>query len=865
MRAGSFNTCIHIALLWFVAAIGHAQSLEDSIYRSVDSFIDSPSPETFSKLSKEEQEYQSRVKTSDEKLALVILQCNLGYYAIKFNNQPLAISSYEKAMHSYRNNELTGYDIIEYCLKPLGNLYTKTGSYTNAENTIKQYLFLAEQSNNTGQIVAGIINLSVVYYNTGNYNLALSLLEQGLSKPNLTDKQKQSLQNNRSANLMAKKEFEKAQAIIGEQTSKTVDPVLLKNAAQLAVRQQNYQKALELLKTAKDKLLQDPGLLARDLAKIHVDMAEVFLLTDDSPACKRELDNAFRTLLPGQEINNVAHSSLYEENTFIDIFDLMALTETNHKKALEWYDLSFYVSRLHQQHLNSQKELLLYQASDRNRSEKCIDLIFENYSKEKDTATLQTIYQYLEKNKAGLLKNEIGRKELLSNHPEDSVLIKEERLLAQQQELINLIIRNQINNNTDKAYLTGLTNKLNTINYQIKICREHIVNNYGKPSTINTSLKQVQEKLKKDNAAMVHYFYGKHHLYQFTILDDNIRIETVNTDKTTPLLKRFLSYFDSQNAINNDISGYKTTALELYNTLGLEQLTSKENILIIPDGLLSFVPFETLLTSETKTINYAKMPFLFKKHNIVYNTSTSFYMKGIVLSEHKKTLGVFPVFENTPNELANTLDEARFLGQRKNTVALMREKASKKAFKTAAADADIIHISSHASGGNVVVPANIQFRDDAMLLNELYTLSLHTELVVLSSCETGIGKIEKGEGPLSLASGFQYAGAQQLLFSLWKINDLSTSVIIQSFYKDYFHSSSGYMANNSSKHSYLNYDNIPNYRKSPYYWGAFVYYGDFSKEPQNNFYLYVVAFIFVLIVILLAKKRNGLTKKLFGR
>ena len=63
-------------------------------------------------------------------------------------------------------------------------------------------------------------------------------------------------------------------------------------------------------------------------------------------------------------------------------------------------------------------------------------------------------------------------------------------------------------------------------------------------------------------------------------------------------------------------------------------------------------------------------------------------------------------------------------------------------------------------------------------------MNINSHLVVLSACETGIGKLYKSEGAMSIARGFQFAGAQNLLFSLCKVNDYTTSVFMDLFYKN---------------------------------------------------------------------------------
>ena len=105
--------------------------------------------------------------------------------------------------------------------------------------------------------------------------------------------------------------------------------------------------------------------------------------------------------------------------------------------------------------------------------------------------------------------------------------------------------------------------------------------------------------------------------------------------------------------------------------------------------------------------------------------------------------------------------------------------------------------------------------------------------MVLSACETGIGKLYKSEGAMSVARGFQFAGAQNLLFSLWKVNDYTTALFMNKFYH-YIHNGNSYLeANHQSKIDFLNDTNITNTKKSPYYWSAFVYYGALTNKTES--------------------------------
>ena len=186
LRNNKTMTKLYYFFFFFITLILFAQntiSQEDKIYSAIDIFVAHPSAKALQNLSKTEADFWKNTapKTKDELLAIVVLNCNKAYYENQFGKTEKAIASYEKAWQIYQNKQLTNYDIIEYCLKPLGNLYTVLGDYDSAENTIKQYFFIINTTKNypdaAKQKFAAILNLSNVYQSSGKISLAIALLE----------------------------------------------------------------------------------------------------------------------------------------------------------------------------------------------------------------------------------------------------------------------------------------------------------------------------------------------------------------------------------------------------------------------------------------------------------------------------------------------------------------------------------------------------------------------------------------------------------------------------------------------------------------------------------------------------------------
>lgn len=833
-----------------------SQQLEEQIYNAVDAFNNHQNQTSFQQLVIQEKQFQSHVSTTDEQLALVYLQCNKAYYLKQIGNSKEAIASYENAWQNYSKNNLKGYDIIEYCLKPLGNLYTISQDYTNAENTIRQYIFLAEKEKNQQQKIAGIINLSILYQSIGKHNDVLKLTSDALKAGEINQLQKQKLINIATNSKIALNKIENVQEIHSAKSNSyqyylTISQFELKRG-QLKLAMNSFEKANKLFFSQKN-------VTARMLAKLYVFEAQLYLKSDKTEEAKVSLFNAIHSLLPNSDANNIVKKDLYAENTFIDIFDLLGSVQDDTQKAMKYYDFSFYVSSLLNSNITSQEARIINQASNRNRSERCIRLLFDAYATSSEKKLLEKAFLYAEKSKSTVLKDIIRKKTLLELHPKDSLLLHEQQLLQKQELLTNNLINAQLSKSNSQL-LNALSNQLSSVSVELKSVKESIENNYPNKEIGKLLMSDLMGKLSRDNAVLVEYFYGKRNIYQFVIDGKKSAFYQIELNKkNSNELKTFIHLFDNAAAINNDVKNYTDKAFQTYNLLNLMSVDANKNLLIIPDGLLNFIPFEALLTEKSTTNNYEKMPFLVRKQLVCYNSSAEFYLSGNSALNGKKTLGFFPIFRGSNKELRYSLDEAKALEKEMNMKLLKNDKATKAAFVKMIKNYNMLHLSTHANGGSFTQPAVIEFYDDVLPLNELYSLDLNADLVVLSACETGVGKLQRGEGAMSIARGFQYAGAKNILFSLWQINDKSTSEIMRLFYKNLNTYNSVSSANQLSKTEYLDDKSISNSKKSPYYWSAFVYYGNFTKpvaKPYNSYVL--IGFgILVLGLFLFFKNKRG--------
>lgn len=834
------------------------QTQEDITYKAIDYFVANPSIEGIDDLNTVETQFWKNTdkKSKEDLLANVVLNCNKAYFENKFGKTNEAITSYEKAWKTYQTYSLTNYDIIEYCLKPLGNLYTLIGDYDNAENTIKQYYFIANSEKNGLQKVAAVLNLSNVYQNSGRINEAIDLLEKTIPYEKLTSTQKGLLYNNLGANYLLKST--KKDLLNAEKSFLKAVPLLIKDKTQQEALYNTYlnlyklktdsssKEALVYFEKAKTIFTNLPNKEPRKIAHFYLENVSLLLKQNKITEAQNMLQTVYKTLIPKYSREKKllpAKNSLYAETVLLDALDLQAdlfTIKNQPHRALESYTLAFHIEELFQSLILYENSKIVTQIRNRNRIEKCI-VIYQNlFEKSENSIYIEKAFQLVESTKSIVLKDHLIHKE---NTPR-----KEKLILEQFQNWNSIIINEQ--QKGDLANVSKINeaikkqNELTLLLKEIKTDKKLLTN-----KTLNTI--DLFAKLNNENAIMVEYFWGLEKGYVFTLQNNQITLQSFcTTPKCIGTIKEYIKLFSDSNSITNNIHSYTKTAASTYKKLLLPIQTSDKNLIIIPDGILNLLPFEALITKESNTTNFAKMHYLLNDYTIVYNSSASFYLDSRRFTPKEKTvLGVFPIFEKTDYTLTYSKAELQTIRNSFKGKFLKNAEATFENFKINAGVYSILHLSTHATSGDLQNPASIKFYDKEVLYSELYQMDISPNLVVLSACETGIGKFYKSEGSLSIARGFQFAGAQNLLFSLWKVNDYTTSVLMGDFYKNIKKNLPYYKANHQSKVDFLKDNNISNAKKSPYYWASFVYYGRIENKEKNSYWLPAFAVLIIGISI----------------
>ena len=387
------------------------------------------------------------------------------------------------------------------------------------------------------------------------------------------------------------------------------------------------------------------------------------------------------------------------------------------------------------------------------------------------------------------------------------------------------------------------------------------------------TLEEVQARLG-DNDVIYEYLKTTDYLYILRIQNSKAKLYKEEIADFTPALDSLLSIISSEDiAINrsNSSSVFKTfggLAHRLFKRLLPDY--NEENLLIIPDGNLNYLPFELLLTEPVQgdQINYSLLPYLLKSGTVKYAFSSSLHFAEVEQPEKSQgqLLAIAPSYPVSPrgflasragfSSLEHTESEAERISELMRGDNLVGTEATVDAFKKVADDYKVLHLAMHAYTHDTdpmlsgMVFSETEGKEDHILhAHELYNMDIPSELVVLSACNTGLGQYSEGEGVMSLGRAFRHAGTKNVIMSLWQANDESTSEIMTRFYDNVNNGEPKDDALRKAKLDYL----ASSSNVFPYFWSAFVLVGDdkaIELSSFNSIYTWAGFGIIILVLII---------------
>ena len=299
------------------------------------------------------------------------------------------------------------------------------------------------------------------------------------------------------------------------------------------------------------------------------------------------------------------------------------------------------------------------------------------------------------------------------------------------------------------------------------------------------SIQDVKEKLLKNHEALLEFFEGDSAVYTLLITAGKTLVNTINKGEFDSTVNRGRYYITDASRMNTHADDYFRTASHLYQLIFKNNPVPAGRIIISMDG--QYFPFEALVTNNS----LASPVYFLDDHAVSYTYSARFLLNDFNTSysaPNGNFLGMAPVNYASSLSLAalngsdHSLDEiGDYFTRADNFVSVH---ASKNNFVSNFSKYKLIQLYTHASASSKNNEPVIFFADSALYLSDLIPESKPaTQLIVLSACETGNGKLYEGEGVFSFNRGFAALGIPSSVTNIWSVDNLSTYKLTELFYK----------------------------------------------------------------------------------
>lgn len=524
------------------------------------------------------------------------------------------------------------------------------------------------------------------------------------------------------------------------------------------------------------------------------------------------------------------------------------------EKTLELYKSIDEIFDKSRKDYNQEQNKLYWIKKAKQVLNQAVDNSIELYYKTNDSKHLESAYRYASKSKAILLKEGSFFLDAMHSLLPDSIIKKENILVSNINKEIRKIKETNNHNRLDSLYAIYQNKKSIYEKFISSLEEEFPEYHKAKFTSIQPfTLKEVQIELNEVQQVL-DYYVGKDSIYCFSIDKNNLKIKSQIKEKEfTTNLNELRIQLESSDQVSENLNDYFFQKLigELINK-------GTKEILILPDEEINSIPFEAIKQGGE---------YLIVKYAISYMYSNNQVQNRTQNSNAKNYLGLGT---NYSDNLKNNINE-NFINQNINLNSLnfatkeielsskywngevhLNSAASKAKFIEKANNFNIIHFALHGIINNENPEySSIVFDDrsnnNILRAEELYKIRLKNQLAILTSCNSGNGKLFKGEGVKSLARGFAFAGCPSVVSSLWSAYDKPTTEIITQFNKHLSEGDNKSVALQKAKIHYLN--NAYETRISAKNWANLILIGDVQPiSIKSNIlkYSWLIIFPFLL-------------------
>lgn len=711
----------------------------------------------------------------------------------------------------------------------LGVIYSDLGEYEKAISNYNRAISIQREIGNRTSVGIYLNNLAYLYVSQKNYDEAIKLFNESLEikKEDETPRGQRSVAitlNNLGKALTLNNDYEKGIKFLQEslELRRKIDDRWgiansLLNLGESQFRTGNDEESL--------KNIEEANVRSIELGDRRMEAESLYLLATINKN-SNDLDKATSNVNKGLEIiEDIRHKLIGSEVRYAYFSTVQ-----------NFYDL--YVDILISQFEQTKDKQFIPQAlevSERSRSRSLIELL--------EKANV--------KFKQGVDTNLTEK--LTSLHIQlDEKYNSRQRLLSEQsisEELSK--INSEIENLNEEVEETRISLRKTNPNFA----------DLTEGKTI--SAKEIQYLLD-DETVLLEYKLGENRSFLWKVTNKSIDVFILpSRQQIENKTNSFYSLITKDNP--NEKAILEKTSNELSNILfnQIKDEISNKRLVIVAESVLQYLPFSALPSLK----NQANV--LANEHEIVILPSASVLARIRENSNQTKTfdktIAIFadPVFDNKDARIKQSNSTAnpkfsvnpnfeqklpRLLASRQEALNISNLVNQKNLQLLTDFEANIenlaeenlseyriLHFATHgildvskpADSGLVLslFDENGKEKNGFLSLDKIYNLNISSELVVLSACQTALGKDIRGEGLIGLSRGFLYAGSSQIVASLWKVDDFATAEFMKHFY--HFHLEKNMPASSALQQAKLEMMKIPRY-KSPFYWSAFTILGDWK-------------------------------------
>ena len=450
---------------------------------------------------------------------------------------------------------------------------------------------------------------------------------------------------------------------------------------------------------------------------------------------------------------------------------------------------------------------------------------------------LQRAFYFAEKSKSAVLQESIADAQAKSFAGIPTELLEQEKQLKSGIALLSQKLSQKPTEAEEKKLREALFAANARYQQFVKELEKNFPNYFSlKYSKSEITVAELQQTLKQ-NTALVSYFIAEQgqRLYQFVITKAKFRVVSMSLPSG---FDRYLKGFKNS-LLHSSLSTYKKVSGELQRVLLPKIPSGISEVIIIPSGPLATVPFEALPRKRVTDEDFDKIDYLVKTVGVSYDFSANLFLQKSKISNNSQAPSVFlcapvtfdaeqnlPALPATEKEVT---DIAKLFPEKSRAVKYADANESLVKSKDLA-QYNYLHFATHGvvdeenPASSRIFLNNSNTDDGNLFAGEIYSLNLNANLAVLSACQTGLGKISKGEGVIGLSRALIYAGAKNIIVSFWTVADESTAELMTNFYKEVALKPTQNF-NRSLQLAKLKMITESRF-SNPYYWAPFVLIGE---------------------------------------